>query len=184
MTRESKSRKKVEEIMRNGSKDFRLKQEEVPGFRCDFCDQWYADKEGVDCIDYTRNATATVDGLPSEKVRLYELLEYLKPIRVHNTLQGETIRKAGTNETFYAGYEFIEEHNVRALRDALKEYVESRGGPSYETLDDRNLEAAAVTGRHDEPQEGDILFEFDLDLSVRVRGETEHMCQFCDEARE
>lgn len=181
MTIKSKKRK---EVVRDGSKDFRLKDEEIPGFECDFCGQWYADKEGVDRVEYTRNATPTVDGLPSGKVRLYELLDYLNSVRVNNTLQGEMIIEAGTNRKFYAGYEFIEEHNVRALKDALREYVESRGGPSHNTLNERNLGAAAKVGRRDEPQEGDILFEFDLDLDVKVRGKTEHMCEFCDEARQ
>lgn len=156
----------------------RAKEVEIPGTRCDFCDQWYSDEEGIYFREMVEEPRVAL-GLGSQPMRLYQLLEHIDVTKIHEPMTAQTV---GSEEEFLVGYEAQEVNDVVGLKHAIREYVESRGGPAYDPLRDENIRASGAHGRLDSINEGDIVFT--LNIEPEIKGDTYHMCQYCVESRE
>lgn len=181
MTRESKYRTTVEE--REVEQSFKTTEveeveKEIAGIRCDFCTNWFEEGE-VDFREFVENPTVEMPDMNG--IRLYELADMLEARKMIDTKYAGAI---GTDVRMPVGGYAEEIHTVKGLYRAIEEYVESRGGPRGGGFDmmERNIEAAGMNGRRDPPEEGDILFNLDID--IEVDGTTWHMCEYCVEARD
>lgn len=181
MTREAKTRKAVEEttvVVEQEKTEFELGEEEIPGTRCDFCDQWYGDEEPVEMMEMVENPS--VSGVPDDPLRLGDLLRYLTPREITSRPEAYMAGSAVP-----VGFEARKTANEAVLlQRALRNFVEARGGPRRDPgdiPDSRNIAQAAANSRTEAYDIDDIIFNFDFDLEVD--GETHHMCEYCRGSR-
>lgn len=152
--------------------EFDLQEVEVPGTRCDFCNQWFADHEEVEFTELYENPR--VQGLPQNKMKLEGLLDLLYATEVVGRDMGEDL--AG-NE-FVAGVRTTEIGSKVGLWMAMKQLIENGGGPSE--LRRRIFEASE--GEEYDPRklgDGDVIFY--LQFEPRIEGDIRFMCQYCKE---
>lgn len=177
MTHETRTRKVVEKqevVVKETEVEFDLVEEEIEGVRCDFCSQWYSDDEDVDITELVEDPS--IEGLPSDPMRLYKLLEHIEIREITATPGSHRIDGIPLHT------EARKSMNKPALLwRSLKEFVEERGGPRQHLMEMReeDVAAAAAYGRVEQWTEGDIIFNFDLDLEVG--GRVRHMCEYCQE---
>lgn len=180
MTKEIRTEKEIREVDIERSYTETKVDEvevEVEGVRCDFCTQWYEDGE-VEFREMVEEPEVRLN-MGTQPMSLYQLLENLKISQIFNPQRAGMV---GSNETFIVGHQSKEVNKLVGLRDALMEYVEARGGPSEDPLREENLRASTAHGRRAHIEDGDIVF--DLDVDPEIAGETWHMCEYCVEARE